>query len=956
MKRTITAILLAGTFMAIPAAGAQAPEGARSADLGAYSREATEAARARLDDTLVVVFAGGRHGFIQGRQVSLDPEAWQTEAQVVKGKVMVPKRFALSAFGIKRLPWFGFRIAERGKMVAISDLAARLGKKVFTEERGLVIVSDTPMTLGDSQLIDSIITLFDTPEKFADPQIAYRNIPSLKAWGRWTEHAKFTPKQLALYDGPQTQWRLISEKRYSEPALGMHELASDVPPPGVHPRILFGPQDISLILARIKSSVTGAMSLIETEHLLGQSWLDPDTDDGRLFARLVDGDLEGLAIDELTSPDREGTDGRVNRLTRSLNTIALYALLTENNDLGTKAAAAIANYYRRIEPAIDAHMDRLDVYNAYWRDVPEWVGPMDLGLNYDFAARWMTPEQKTQVRRLIAKLVSGRRGYGQNGPLRVRDNHCVTRGLTIFLANLALEGEDGFDREVHDAGIETVKAFLQWGIDEYGTLYESNGAGGAGLPFQLLSMVALARRGVNTFGHPHWQRLMESQVQCTSPDGTVTASRGAWGSEALHRQIIAAWKILYPSDRTADYLLGPAHSVADFDPQQYRRRIASLDTKHMPLPGLTDPGAAKSLLYDAPWRSTSREALGLPLDFSNPSQGLFSSRSDSSKDALWVNMQARPDLYLGSGSMHHDAGSFYLQSHGVTWGRDGLSDDDPASKDHSIVLIDGVGQDVPIPADTGTASRLAPPRAKYLGAATTDLGAIASADLRYAYDWLWTTQVADWAAEPIAGRTWELETDSLVVQVFKGTQRYRINYGAPPLHSRWFPTLRAPCNPVMYAYRSVGLLRGNHPYAVVLDDIRKDDQTHLYEWQMAGSFRVMLPGLDAEALVLTAAEGSAVPEGTPMLLVQEVGPSTCRLENVRGRTLASAETVECRFRIVLVPFRMGEDLPAISVDASTGTARLEWADQQDELQFEVAKDNRTRLRVLRDGEEILRSR
>ena len=173
MKRTITAILLAGTVMAISAAGAQAPDGARSADLGAYSREATEAARARLDDTLVVVFAGGRHGFIQGRQVSLDPEAWQTEAQVVKGKVMVPKRFALSAFGIKRLPWFGFRIAERGKMVAISDLAARLGKKVFTEERGLVIVSDTPMTLGDSQLIDSIITLFDTPEKFADPQIAF---------------------------------------------------------------------------------------------------------------------------------------------------------------------------------------------------------------------------------------------------------------------------------------------------------------------------------------------------------------------------------------------------------------------------------------------------------------------------------------------------------------------------------------------------------------------------------------------------------------------------------------------------------------------------------------------------------------------------------------------------------------------------------------------------------------
>jgi hypothetical protein len=58
----------------------------------------------------------------------------------------------------------------------------------------------------------------------------------------------------------------------------------------------------------------------------------------------------------------------------------------------------------------------------------------------------------------------------------------------------------------------------------------------------------------------------------------------------------------------------------------------------------------------------------------------------------------------------------------------------------------------------------------------------------------------------------------------------------------------------------------------------------------------------------------------------------------------------------MVPFRMGEALPRVSVDAYTGAARLEWADQIDELQFEVPKDNRTRLRVLRDGEEILQSR
>ncbi len=955
MKSIITAILLTGVVLASSTEGSQGPEAVRDQDLGAYSREATDAARARLKDTVVVVFAGGRHGFIQGQRVPLDPANWRTEAEVIKSKVMVPKRFALSAFGIKRLPWFGFRIAQKGKMVSIADLARRLGKQVFTEERGLVIVSEKPVTLNDSSLLDSIITLFDTPEKFADPQIAFRNIPRLKAWGRWAEHVAFTPEQLALYDYPQMQWRLTAEKRYEEVEPGMHELASEVPPPGVHPRVLFSPQDLPLILVRIKSSVTGAMSLAETAHLLETTWLDAGTSDGQLFARLVAGELTEEEILGQLAPQgmQHAPSFPTNHITRSLNAIALYALLTDDDDLGKKVAGAISNYYEAIASALEAYLNQPEVYSAYWCEVPAWIGPMDLGLNYDFAARWMTPEQSSRVRGVIARLVSGRRGYGQNGPLRVRDNHWVTRDLTLFLANLAIEGEDGFDEAVHECGVETVKAFLQWGIDEHGTLYQSNGTSGAGLQFQLLSMVALARRDVDIFGHPHWRKLMESQVQCTSPDRQVTGLRGMYGSEPLNRQIVTAWKILYPNDRCADYLLGPAPSVADFDPQRYRQQLVGSDAQHLALTGPTSAGLGRTLLYDAAWRTTTREELDLPLDFSDAAQGLFSARSDHGPEALWINMQARPDLYLGAGPTHHDAGSFYLQSHGVTWGREGLSEEDTASRNHSVVLIDGVGQ------DDGTT--LAPPRVKYLGAAMNDDGAVASADLRYAYEYLWTTKVDDWGSEPVAGRSWELETDSSVVEIFKGTQRYRINYWASPLHNPWLPTLRARFNSMAYAFRSAGLIRGAHPYAIVIDDICKDENTHVYTWQMMGAFRTagateIGRSLGSEMLILTAREEEGTPAGSPMLLVREVGPSACRLENADDRTRVVAETVECRFRILLVPFRMGEEVPRIDVDAYTGNVEITWSDQSDELEFEVGKDNRTRLKVSRDDEEILQSK
>ncbi len=39
-------------------------------------------------------------------------------------------------------------------------------------------------------------------------------------------------------------------------------------------------------------------------------------------------------------------------------------------------------------------------------------------------------------------------------------------------------------------------------------------------------------------------------------------------------------------------------------------------------------------------------------------------------------------------------------------------------------------------------------------------------------------------------------------------------------------------NPVRYAFREAGLVRGAHPYALITDDIKKDDATHTYKWLM----------------------------------------------------------------------------------------------------------------------------
>ena len=921
-------------------------------DLGAYNSEARAAASERLKTTLVAVLAGSRHGFIRGQRVRLDPDNWRTEALLFKDKVLVPERFALTAFGLKRLPWFGLGVTEKKGMAAIADLASRAKKDVFTDERGLVIVTEEPLTLSDSQLIDSIITLFDTPEKFADPQIAYRNLPSLKAWGKFVNQIKVTDEQFALFEGPETRWRWMPKKAYDYTGLRAQELNSPVPEVGVHPRVLFGPEDVPIISSRIRSSVTGAKSLLDMQYLLAQSFLDPNTSDGEIFRRLAAGNVKDLVLegDRFEGQEPGIFHAGVAYLPNCLTSMALYCLLLNDDDLGRQTASAICQYYALVEPEIDRINNEPEVYRHHWRDMHAVVGHMDLGMAYDFSAKWMTEDEKALMRRVIAKAVAGRRGYGQNGAVRMRDNSWVMRDLTIFLANLAIEGEEGFDSEVHDAGIETVRAFLQWGIDQHGLGHESNGTSGAGLEFQLLSMVALARRGDNMLGHPHWRRMMEAQIQCTSPDGAIVASRGTDGGGPLSRQLVSAFKLFYPADRSADFLLGRSVPLRDFDAETYRRQLPN-HSGPMRLPGPTVPGLTSNLLYDADGQGGTRAALELPLDFSDPIQGMFSSRSDDSAEALWVNMQARPDLYLGAGPLHHDAGSFYLQAHGVTWGRDGSSPTDSASKNHSIVLIDGKGQD----GDLGEM----PVKVKYLGAALNDDGAVATADLKYAYDYVWTTWIESWDQPHAKAYEWEIETDPDVVKIFKGTQDYRVNFYRPPLSNPWFPTLRAPFNPVRYAFRSMALVRGTHPYVVVVDDLRKDDEDHRYQWQMIGGFHaVTLPGLGDEDLVLATTPGADVTPGSSMLLIREVGPAACTLASdlERQRSVISTEAVDPRFRIVMIPFRMGQALPETAVDPAGGGAELRWSDQADQLLFEIGSDERTRLRVMRDDEEILRSK
>lgn len=877
-------------------------------------------------------------------------------------------------------------------------------------------------------------TTADTAATLADPEALRKSIPALREQRHWTEIA--TPEQIKLYDGPATVYPEIPDSAHDLTGFDPGLLGSPVPPPGVHPRILFSPDDIPMMKRRLEQSKSGRKALIETRFLLDQTLYHPGSDEGKIYAKLVAGDTADLKfptpeppklVDSLTltTPPRHWFEGYKQTLPDTIHTAylpnllaasAFQALLDGDAERGRKTAAAITNYYRLRNPVIDTHAEEQDrqmlAPKDDWRSIFGVAGGNNLAFCYDLAARWMDEEQRDVLRHAIASATSGRLAYGMNGPARWVETNWSGWDLEHYLTSLAIEGEKGHDPNIQPAALRTLKGYLQWGISPQGTIFESNGKIGAGFHYAMLTAIALARRGENQLGHPHLRQLPLAQAQSVVPSGEYNVNNGTWGNANFaYGHFFTA---LFPKEKVAsaaDLLMRQDRpDLAGFDPVQYGRElkstVAPADGKPASkinwrkLTPLTPAHTMGPTPYDcADWRGADanpvpfgqlRDNLGLPLDFADPVHGLFTSRSGPDADALFLMFEARSNLST-IGHQQHDAGHFYLAALGEMWGVEAGAKSG-FSHDHSNVRIDGLG----------LADVAYPPRVTFLGSATADSGAIAAADLTNAYNhgWVGPTQF-QWTIPDAA--TWKIspETDPDVVAYFRGTQHDKMRlWGDHYFKQNWGPTMRVEsANPVKFAFRTAALVRGPHPYALILDDIDKGDaKEHAFDWVMQVPSSVRLADIEvpdgnpASAVLVKAAGGDGwrmtdvqkTPDGTPALLVValdrpvttspqlwnfhkateqpfhlDVRTYTGNKTNqilTRSRLCLSRRDAVFRSRIALIPFKTGDPLPKIAWDAAQATATLTWPGQQDTLVFQSSPPaDRTRLSVSRNGSEILSS-
>jgi hypothetical protein len=329
---------------------------------------------------------------------------------------------------------------------------------------------------------------------------------------------------------------------------------------------------------------------------------------------------------------------------------------------------------------------------------------------------------------------------------------------------------------------------------------------------------------------------------------------------------------------------------------------------------------------------------------------------------------------------------FHFGALGVLWFSESPFQNEYNSIYHNPVLIDGIGS-----------SDTPPAKGDYSGANMMNNGAFASADLTYNYTWKWCTQVSEWGTgfsslgqdRAYRDGIWEIETRPEIIDIFRGTQNYKMRYWwATSNQGNFIPTLRAPWNPVEYVYRTVGLIRGAHSYGIIADDLKKDEQEHTYQWTgifgmgvwkstqktpykqaLLLAYDANLKGNSTEEPVQGNLSEITPDRSTPQLLVYLAGASGSEIlktEKADGavdrqgvqrqfcRLSIEKKARETHYKILLIPIPPGTKIPDIKENGNV--VEVKWDYQADTIHFMPSDDNQTRIVVERNDQVMAMSK
>lgn len=800
-------------------------------------------------------------------------------------------------------------------------------------------------------------------------------------------------------DSPEITITTVKDKGFDHNAFGK------APATGVHPRILFSPEDLPKIRARLKNTDIGSKSYANIVKRNAVSKKE-GTAFSNVYKMLLAGDakhVEDMLSDYSNAGKSDGTSWHHRPNFEYILMLECFdALIKDDADKGkelAKAVATLAKVYQNRLDTMDANfkdqVDMLDdggndgnamkpdsaLNSDVWRSGRRRAIGQDpyFAFMYDYAYNWMDSSQQATCRKAINDYIRGKTTMGSHMPHHFRNWNWIAVGAGLQLTALATEGEPGNDARVYEHTKEIQTDYIKYGWSKMGSSREAVGYTQFGLRWGGPSMVAMARRGHNMWNWQNWYNSIEWYAHSAQPGGDRFLSHGDGGDAGPTVMNLLMFKQAYPDNEIVDYVL--------------QRAIEEENKGNDKIDGGRGYVMYMSIFAADPTDKDYNMAAKLNLNktFFDPERKSLITRSEFGADEVQLQFECRDDP-IAPNHQHSDRGNFTLAGAGRSWAIDRFRGIE--SRHHNLVTIDAMGQ-----------GYFAPP-GKWVGLVDNELATFGICDAKYAYDWYWQGTVSGfadkdqprrlfkrwdhyrtgadkWLAEN-PGFNWRenIDRSPVVEKYYKGFES-----GDPRMWDEYARPVRVTHNPVQKAFRSAGIVRGKHPYTLIVDDIKKDNTQHGYEWNMMVDSDVQLISIKTDEIILgemTLSDegnfGVHVPrpkKGDPQLLVKvlertisenifnnpQLRLETFEYKDARdwpeGRSYGLARrlvvpsySVDPKFKMLLLPHRHGDKLPTTKWNDDNTKLTIQWPDQTDEISFDTDSEARTTYTITRNGKVI----
>jgi hypothetical protein len=723
------------------------------------------------------------------------------------------------------------------------------------------------------------------------------------------------------------------------------------PAPGVHPRLFLRPEQLQGLRTKLSTTNAGQVAWAHYREECRQLYEKPGVRDV----------FEGLVQDRRGAPFEKLYRAHIYETAIRMMWESLRILIDDDRAAGERLARAMVHYTARMETIFrEKEIGRTNYFYAHIRELPDYMKEKTLGdmgyqectglfqeyciaPMYDFNYGFMSEEQRAAVRTLIAKLTREVWIHGMGIP--DTGGNWGPHHWKGANAAIVIEGEEGFDPDTVRGLKQVMNSFFSTDFTREGVIWEGLGKG----TFGSHGLPTAALRGWEMAGYqPIRRAVSEMMIHSRQPFADTMVALGGLGRsqfplEAKLREVLPL-KYLYPDDPVIDYI--------------YRLAVGE-KYEHLAEPYSTHYAVLRQPIFDLLWctdyrsnasRAEQFTALKLRPAFFCPQFSLLSARSDWGPDASWLYFWSRTYNY---GHTRDDRGAFVFSALGREWatypfGRGG----NPRSHSYdaqncSVTTIDNVGT-------------LGQPT-KMIAHTDSAPATFATADVKHAWDWKGSR--ADRAPDRISPLTLAaltpLETDPpLWFKVPFSLYPHWRNPGVPS-----GPDTRVPHYPVRHAYRTVGIVRGAHAYALILDDLKKDGEERLYGWNLALPGDVTLEGVEDGTVtlgetggqrklmvrILQAAEDGRGADGIARIRLEQYDGGVSWSKGLQ-RLAVTCKSAGVRLKVLLFAYRPGDALPETAWEGDR--LRISWNDQRDVYDFTLDGEDMTVFTLRRGQSEV----